>query len=251
MYAPGNIIVVGASSGLGNAIARTYLSRGCRVGVAARRAEPLHQLAALFPGQVETAVIDVTLPDAPRQLDGLIERLGGMDLYFHVAGTGKQNPGLEDSVERATLMTNCVGFATLVDTAFNYFRTHPSPLNHIAVVTSVASTRGLGMAAAYSASKRFGVTYIEALEQLARLDNITVGFTDIRPGFIATGLLDKENAYPMLMSVEHAVPRIVRAVDRRRRVAVIDGRWWWLVQLWRLIPRSLWVRFPARTHKVT
>ncbi|MCM1450477.1 MAG: SDR family NAD(P)-dependent oxidoreductase [Clostridiales bacterium] len=243
------IIIVGASSGLGNALARVYLERGHRVGVAARRLEALEELSSLFPGKVEVAAIDVTTPQAPSALCNLIERLGGMDTYIHVAGVGKQNPALLDDIERSTVMTNCVGFATMLDMAFNYFRNHPSTGGHIVSITSVASTRGLGMAPSYSASKRFGVTYIEALEQLAHMEQVNVSFTDIRPGFIATDLLDPHNSYPMLMTPAHAVPLIVKAIDSHKRVAIIDSRWWWLVQLWKLIPRPLWVRFNARTHK--
>lgn len=245
------IVIIGASSGLGLAIAESFAAKGWRVGVAARRDEPLAGLQARYPGLVERAVIDITDPSAPALLGALIERLGGMDVFLQAAGVGKQNPGLADEIERTTLMTNCVGFAAMVDTAFNYFRSHPSPGNQLAAITSVAGTKGLGMAASYSASKRFGSTYLTALEQLARLEGMTLSFTDIRPGFVATDLLNRSNHYPMLMTVDHAVPRIVRAIERRRRVAVIDRRWWWLVQAWRLIPRWLWIRFPARTRKET
>ncbi len=243
------IVIVGASSGLGNAIARAYASRGWHVGVAARRREPLDSLASEFPGQVETAVTDITHTDAPSRLEDLIERLGGMDIYLQAAGTGKQNPELKADIERTTLMTNCVGFAAMIDVAFNYFRAHPDIHGHIAAITSVAGTNGLGMAASYSASKRFGSTYMTALEQLAHIEGMKLSVTDIRPGFIATDLLNPANHYPMLMTVEHVVPLIVKAIDRRRRVATVDSRWRWLVAVWKLIPRRLWVRFKATTHK--
>lgn len=243
------IVITGASSGLGNAIARVYATRGWRVGVAARRHEPLDRLAEEFPGLIETAEIDITQPDAPSRLEELIQRLGGMDIYLQAAGTGKQNPSLDAGIERTTLMTNCVGFAAMTDTAFNYFRNHPEKEGQLAAITSVAGTNGLGMAASYSASKRFGSTYLTALEQLARLERIKIAFTDIRPGFIATDLLNPSNHYPMLMTTEHAVPLIVRAIDRRRRIATVDIRWRLLVAVWRLIPRWMWVRFKATTHK--
>ena len=243
------IVIAGASSGLGNAIARVYASRGWRVGATARRSGPLDNLAAEFPGLIETAEIDITRTDAPFRLKDLITRLGGMDIYLHAAGTGKQNPTLNTDIERTTLMTNCVGFAAMTDTAFNYFRDHPEVHGQLVAITSVDGTKGLGMAASYSASKRFGSTYLTALEQLAHLEGIKLSITDIRPGFIATELLNPDNRYPMLMTTEHAVPLIIKAIDRRRRIAIIDSRWHWLVTVWKMIPRCMWVRFKATTSK--
>ena len=244
-----SIVIMGASSGLGQAIAESFAAKGWRVGVAARREEPLSEFKSRYPDLVEYAVIDITQPDAPGLLNNLIERLGGMDVYLQAAGVGHQNPDLDPEIERNTLMTNGVGFSLMVDAAFRYFEAHPGERNQLAAITSVAGTKGLGMAASYSATKRFDSTYLTALEQLAHLKGMRLAFTDLRPGFIATALLNPANHYPMLMTVDHAVPLLVRAIERRRRVAVIDRRWWWLVQLWKLIPRPLWVRFPAKTHK--
>lgn len=105
----------------------------------------------------------------------------------------------------------------------------------------------MGSAPAYSATKRFQNTYIEALEQLARMQHYPIRFTDIRPGFVATDLL-KGGRYPMLMQAPKVAARIVRAIDRRQTVAVIDGRYRVLVFFWRLIPRWLWKRMPVRNR---
>lgn len=245
-----HIVITGASSGLGMGVAIAYAKRGWRVGVAARRVVPLQSLKKQFPDLVEYAVIDVTSPDAPELLLDLIERTGGMDVFLQAAGVGKQNPKLDAAIERKTVMTNCVGFTAMVDTAFNYFRNHPSTVNVLAAITSVAATRGLGVAASYSASKRFETAYLTALEQLCHLEDISLHIIDIRPGFISTDLLDTENHYPMMMTPEYAVRHIVRAIDKRRRISVIDWKWYCVVAMWRLLPRWLWVRFPAKTKKI-
>lgn len=244
------IIIVGASSGLGRLIAEAFARKGWHVGVAARRETPLRALAEKFPGQIEYACIDVTAPDAPALLEEMISRMGGVDIFLQAAGTGKQNLQLADAPERLTAMTNCVGFTAMIDTAFRYFASQPdgSARGLIAAITSVASTRGLGAAPSYSASKRYQTTYLTALEQLAHIRRVPVDFCDIRPGFIATDLLDSSDSYPLLMQPSYAVPRIVRAILRRRRIAVIDWRWWWIVQGWKLIPRWLWVRIKATTR---
>lgn len=244
------IVIVGASSGLGRDIAISFIRNGWKAGIAARREEPLKEIKDSYPDLVEYSVIDTTTTDAADRLADLIDRLGGMDIFLQAAGTGKQNLDLAPGVERTTVLTNALGFTTMVDTAFNYFANRPDR-GLIAAITSVAGTKGLGAAPSYSATKRYQSTYLTALEQLAHIRRLPVDFCDIRPGFIATDLLDPSTRYPMLMTKAHAVPRIVRAIERRRRVAIIDRRWWWLVQGWKLIPRAIWVRIKATTNQQT
>ena len=81
-----NIIIVGASSGIGMATAREFLRLGHRVGVAARRTAPLLALQAEYPAQVVCATIDINAPEAATQLLQLAEDLGGMDVYLHSSG---------------------------------------------------------------------------------------------------------------------------------------------------------------------
>ena len=88
-------IVLGASSGIGHKVARLFIAQGWVVGVAARRIDKLTDLQNLAPERVFTAQIDVTDEAAEASLQQLIERMGGLDLYFHAAGIGWQNPSLE------------------------------------------------------------------------------------------------------------------------------------------------------------
>ncbi len=78
-------IVIGASSGLGNEVAKLLLEQGWTLGVAARRLEPLEQLRETAPERVQTQVLDVTNDDATAALDELIDKVGGMDLFFYVS----------------------------------------------------------------------------------------------------------------------------------------------------------------------
>ena len=233
-------VIVGATSGLGLEVARLLLERGWSIGVAGRRVEMLEQLRAVAPDRVRVHAIDVTRDDAPDRLHALIDDLGGMDLYFHSSGIGRQNPDLDPSIELATVRTNGEGFVRMVTAAYRYFRTQDR--GHIAAITSVAGTRGMGAAAAYSATKRFQRTYLDALAQLAHREGLRLRITDIRPGFVRTALLNPEVRYPMLMEPAPVARRIVDAVERRRRVATIDRRYRALVLLWRLLPQCVWER---------
>lgn len=237
------IVIVGATSGLGREVARLCIAAGWRVGAAGRNEEALAELRASAPGQVETAPIDITHDDAPRLLEELIGRLGGMDIYFHASGIGKRNIALQPDIELATLRTNGEGFVRMLTAAFGWFRSHGG--GHIAAISSIAGTRGLGSAPAYSATKRLQNTYIDALAQLSRMERLGIRFTDIRPGFVATPLLSGDD-YPLLMQPGPVACRIFRAIRRQRRRIVIDRRYALLVFFWKWIPLWLWERLPIR-----
>ena len=224
-------IVVGASSGIGLEVARLLRQQGWMVGVAARRVELLTDFEHL-------AQIDVTSPDAGEQLLALVERVGGLDLYFHASGIGHQNRELNEDIELRTLETNALGFTRMVGAAYRYMAGHGG--GHIAVISSIAGTKGLGPAPSYSATKAFQNTYIQSLEQLANARRLNIRFTDLRPGFVATDLLNDGNRYPILLDKVSVARDMVRSIGRRRHVRVIDWRWRFITSVWRLIPRCLW-----------
>lgn len=233
-------IIVGASSGIGMEVARLLIADGWYLGVAARREEPLQELKATAPERVEIMTIDITQPDAGEQLLSLISRLGGMDLYFHASGIGKQNRTLEADIELSTMDTNAVGFTRMIGAAYRYFAQQGE--GHIAAITSIAGTKGLGPAPAYSATKALQATYLQALEQQSRQRNLAICFTDIRPGFVDTALLSGAFKYPMLMKPDAVARSIVHSIYRKRHVRVIDARYRVMTFFWRLIPNWIWRR---------
>lgn len=235
------IVIMGASSGIGLRVAEEFARRGVRVGIAARHTDPMAALKEKYPDAVEYASIDVTKMSAPQELGALVRRLGGMDVYFHVAGIGYENLSLDPRRDVEIIETNACGFARMLCAAYRYFRDN-GRAGRIAAVTSVAGTNGIGRLAAYSASKRCAQTYMTALEQLAHAESANIRFTDIRPGWVRTPLLREGVSYPMEMSLDYAVPRIIRAIVDAPRVAVIDWRWNIVVGLWRLLPNCLWTR---------
>ena len=137
-------IVIGASSGIGFEVARQLLNEGWKVGVAARRIDLLQNV-----GNVDAAEqIDVNDPNATEQLREMISQLGGMDLFFYAAGIGKQNRELHEHIEIQTATTNGVGFVRMIGEAYRYFAEKGE--GHIAAITSIAGTKGLGPSPAYS-----------------------------------------------------------------------------------------------------
>lgn len=240
-------IVIGATSGIGREIAERLAGEGWMVGVTGRRAEELEALRRQYGDEaVVPQVMDVTLPQATEQLQTLMEQLGDVDLFLYVSGVGYQNRKLDMEKEIRTVQTNCEGMVRLVGHFFNHVRESraysPKRKAHIAVVTSVAGTAGLGTAPAYSATKKMQSTYVTALTQLAAMERIPVIFTDIRPGFVATDILDSTKSYPLIMSRKKAANCIMKGLSRKRRIVTFDWKFRVIVFLWRLIPRCIWER---------
>lgn len=233
-------IIMGATSGLGKGVALGLLQNGYTIGIAGRRNEELDKINALAPERVFTKTIDVTADDAPILLLELINEMGGMDLYFHSSGYGKQNEALDVEIEKQTVLTNTYGFTQMIDTVFNYYKTNGKS-GRIAVISSVAGTKGLGAAPSYSATKRFDWTYIEALAQLAHMQKLDIKFTDIRPGFVATDFIAGSN-FPLQMTTEYAVKHILKAVLAGKRKATIDWKYKIICFFWRLLPSFIWER---------
>lgn len=233
-------IIIGASSGIGREVARLLLREGYDIGIAARREDRLAALKEEMAaeGCVEIMAIDVTTDDATERLEMLIQRLGGMDLYFHASGIGKQNRELEPDTELQTVQTNALGFTKMIGAAYRYFAKQGT--GHVAAITSIAGTKGLGPAPAYSATKAMQTTYLEALEQQARNRKLNIHFTDIRPGFVDTDLLSGDFRYPMMLKPEKVARQIVKAIKHRRHVCIIDWKYRLLTMAWRSIPRCIW-----------
>ncbi len=228
-------IVVGASSGIGQEVAKLLMAEGWTVGVAARREDKLKALGAAAVEQ-----IDVTKEDATERMQTLISRLGGMDLFFYASGIGKQNRELEADIELATVETNGLGFTRMIGEAYRYFAQQGS--GHIAAITSIAGTKGLGPAPSYSATKSLQNVYLQALEQQANARGLKIHFTDIRPGFVNTALLSGDFHYPMMLRPDKVAKEIISAINHHQHIRVINWKYRLLTALWRRIPRFLWRR---------
>ena len=244
-------VVIGASSGIGLEVAKQLQREGWTLGVAARRVELLQTI-----GDVVWEQIDVTAEDAPERLHRLIDKLGGMDLFFYASGIGKQNRELSPDIEMSTVTTNGLGFTRMIGEAYRYFAERQAAASllatdsdekgigwgHIAAITSIAGTKGLGPAPSYSATKAMQNVYLQALEQQARARKLNIRFTDIRPGFVDTALLSGDFRYPMMLKPEKVARDIVHAINRKRHIRVIDWKYRLLTAVWRRIPRFVWRR---------
>ncbi|MBR1769971.1 MAG: SDR family NAD(P)-dependent oxidoreductase [Bacteroidales bacterium] len=239
------IVIIGASSGMGAKCAEIFAQKGYKVAIAARREKNLQAIQNKYPDNVIYALIDVTKEDAPSRLISLIERNGGMDIYFHISGIGFHNEELDVEKEFSTLEVNALGFTRMITATYKYFKEN-SHGGHIACISSIAGTKGLGAAPSYSATKSYQNVYLQSLAQLSRMDKSGITFTDIRPGFVKTELLDTERNYPLLMNADKVSRQIVRAIEKKKRIKVVNNLYSLITFFWRLIPDWLWIRLKIK-----
>ena len=241
----GKAIIIGATSGIGRAVAIRLLEKGWTVGISGRRSDALEAIASQYERAVPQQM-NITTPDAVTTLDSLLELVGPPDLFLHVSGVGYQNPALDEDKELLMVRTNCEGMVRIVTHFINYVKSSGEYSNErkaqIGVVTSVAGTAGLGVAPAYSATKKMQSTYLSALSQLVRMERLPVCLSDIRPGFVATEFLNPEKKYPMMITVDDAATHILKGLERKKRIIIFDWKFKCLTFIWKLIPRPIWER---------
>ena len=141
-------IIIGASSGIGRAVASLLVEKGWRIAITARRLDALDELRVMYGAdRVTTMAMDVTKAEATTTLDTLLGEFGSPDLLFYASGIGGQNPELDIEKELDIIRTNCEGMVRVVDHFVNYVRSstdyNKRHKAHIAIITSVAGTRGI------------------------------------------------------------------------------------------------------------
>jgi short-subunit dehydrogenase len=233
------IIIIGASSGIGREIACKYVADGNMVGISGRRENLLNELKEKFPGQIFTSCFDVMSNECQQKIQQLIDKLAGLDILIYNAGFGDPSKELNFEIENTTTKTNVNGFVEIVSSAFNYFAQQGH--GQIAITSSVAAIRGNSWAPAYSASKAFMSNYAEGLNIKAKRLQKDIFVTDIRPGFINTKMA-KGNKQFWIVPKQKAAKQIIRAIEKKKRVAYISKRWWLVAQIMKLLPYNIFRR---------
>lgn len=232
------IIVVGASSGIGRGIASQLLESGDFVILCGRRIELMEELRIMYPETCLVRAMDVTDTAASGVLlESLFRGPGPIDWLILSSGTGDINSEFDFELEKNTLATNVSGFTAVVDHAFNLFR--KQGYGQLAAITSVAGLRGGAGAPSYNASKAYQVTYLEALQIKARKLCLPIYVTDARPGFVDTAMAQGEGLF-WVAPVPKASRQIIRAIEKKRRVAYITRRWRIIAFLIRWLPFRLY-----------
>ena len=235
-----NVFLTGASSGIGEALARHYAAQGATLGLVARRAEFLSRLASSLSTPATTYACDVTDGAALKNAGvDFIARYGAPDLVIANAGIshGTSTEIADDAKTFAEVMdTNVLGIVNAFHPFVAAMRARGS--GTLAGIASVAGFRGLPGASAYSASKAAAISYLEALR--IELHGSGVKVCTVCPGFIRTPMTAK-NPYPMpfIIEADDAARRIARVIAAGKSFAI--GPWPMAIlgRLLKVLPNSL------------
>lgn len=218
-----NIIIIGATSGIGNGLLKEYATSENKVGIVGRRKDILKEIEADYPANIFPFAADITQTD---QTDHAItyfqSKLATIDLVFVCSGTGELNPLLDFKLEYPTLQTNVVGWTYLMDCFYNILR--QQGFGHLVAITSIGGLRGEAQAPAYSASKAYQINYLEAMRKKAYKECRAVNITDIRPGLVDTRMAKGENLF-WIMPVEKVVSQIADGIKQKKSKVYITKRW--------------------------
>ena len=232
-------IVIGASSGIGRAVAVELARDGYTVGVAARRIEMLDDIRKDFPAISCVRYMDITnIEESTRILGEMIDELEGMDLIVISSGVDCVNPGLEPNMLRWAVDTNVTGFAALANMSYRYFVTRGE--GHICGISSVAALRGSGTFPAYNATKAFVSNYMEGLMIRSNASGFRILVTDIRPGFVETPMTKGQPGMFWVSPPDKVARQILTAIRRGRRVAYVPSRWDFLARIIHGMPYGLY-----------
>jgi NAD(P)-dependent dehydrogenase (short-subunit alcohol dehydrogenase family) len=233
--------VVGASTGIGAAIAKALLARGARVALSARRPEPLDELAAVAPpGKALALALDVTdarsVAEAHR---ALVTTWGRLDMVLVVAGSYKPMRAWEFDLHaaRALVDVNVNGVLNVLAAALPHLLA--SNEGHVGIVASVAGYGGLPQALIYGPTKAALINLAEAL--YLDLAPRGIGVHLVCPGFVKTPLTDGNDfRMPALISAEEAADETLRGFERGEFETHYPKRFTLWLKVLRLLPYRLY-----------
>jgi short-subunit dehydrogenase len=240
---PVKVVITGATSGIGEALAREYAKQGATLALIARRAHVLAQLKDSLSTTCFTYAADVRDSRAMQQAAAdFVEERGYPDVVIANAGISRGTiTEYPQDVEafQAILDTNVVGMLKTFHPFLDGMRRQRHGM--LVGIASIAGFRGLPGAGAYSASKAAAIRYLESLR--VELRGSGVGVLTVCPGYIATPMT-ANNPYPMMfiISAEQAARKIVRAIERRRKFLIIPWQMAILGRIFSILPLRLYDR---------
>lgn len=235
------VVITGASSGIGLALARFYLARGAHVALLARRENLLQPLLTEYPNQAYAYAVDVRDSAKLQQIATIfIEQVGVPDVVIANAGVsvGTLTEYAEDlDAFQQVMDINVLGIVKTFQPFLSAMRT--VGYGQLVGIASVAGLRGLPGASAYSASKAAAISYLESLR--VELRGSGVGVTTICPGYIKTPMTDvNPYAMPFILEPEEAARRFVRAIDNKRKYAIIPWQMAGVGFIFKRLPRFIY-----------
>lgn len=216
-----NILIIGATSGIGHELWKHYTTTGNTVAITGRRNELLQK--QIKDNQDNTIAFQCDIADLSSfdcMLKTVMSKFGHLDLAIICAGVGELNPELELSTELATLSVNVNGWTNAVDLIYKIFENQKS--GHLVAITSVGGLQPTPIAPSYSASKAFQINYIKSLQLKSKGTSLVV--TEIRPGLVKTRMAKGDGLF-WVMPLDRVVKEIVKAINKNMRLKIVTTRW--------------------------
>ena len=237
-------IVMGASSGIGLALAKELADRGYILGLASRRINLLESLAEELPGKSFIKQIDISDLLSARELFAeLIEEMGGVDLVVINSGVWSEyDDGASGFVaqfkemnwekEQETINVNVSGFNAIANVTLNFFQNQGH--GHLVGVSSVDAVHGVAGGPVYSSSKSFVSNYMQGVRSKFSQLGMPIYVTDIRPGYVST--YDVQPGAYWVATPEQAAVEIADAIKKKKKVAYVTKHWWIIGLLLQIVP---------------
>lgn len=230
-------IIIGASSGIGQALTELLLQDDFMIGITGRREMLLDAIKEKNPNRVFVKRMDVQdLSSIEVSCKELVNQMGGLDLMIISAGIGEENRALNFEIENDVIKTNIQGFTCLADWAMRYFK--EQGYGHLVNISSIAGIRGNGIAPSYNATKAYQINYLEGLRINAKDFGSSITVTDVRPGFVDTAMAKGDGLF-WVAPVKKAAKQIYRAIKKKESVVYVSKRWRLIGALLKLIPFSV------------
>lgn len=213
------VLITGASSGLGRALALAYAEPGVQLGLLARRREELDRLASEVKAGGATPHVlvgDVTDADQTQELLATLKRnSGGLDIAIANAGIGEGRRSARFDAKKVAqvFQVNLIGLSNTLLPALEIMRKQGH--GTLVGMASVAAYRAMPGSLAYSTSKGAVLTFMEGLAM--ELEETNIHALALCPGFVRTPLTDKNGfSMPFMLEADVAAERMRRAIDRKK-----------------------------------
>lgn len=238
-------LIIGASSGMGEELARQLAREGCKVALVARRKEDLQRiadeinaggkpLASIYPHDVREYEC------VPALFQQIARELGGLDLVLYTAGAMPRiaEDEYDFAKDRLNIEVNLLGAIAWLNEAAQRFGRARSGC--IVGISSVAGDRGRKGNPAYAASKAGLNTYLEALRNRVGREGVAV--VTVKPGPVDTPMTQGLDKLPLMIPVERAASDILKAARRRAGTVYVPGVWRIIMFIIRHVPSFLFQR---------
>lgn len=216
-----NIIIIGATSGIGKELWKLYAVEDNIVAVLGRRKHLLEQMYQERANNTSIYEVDITETEGATQcIDEIFRKLQKIDLAIVCAGTGDINTELLFEKELGAIRTNVVGWTAVVDCIYNHFQQQDN--GHLVTITSIGGLAGEPAAPAYSATKAYQINYTQALRKKSKKTGVCV--TEVRPGLVDTNMAKGDGLF-WVMPPEKVAKQIMRAIACKKSKVVVTKRW--------------------------